>query len=319
MSIAIIIGTHGGAAEQLLKTAEMILGKQENVSYIDFVPGENADTLVDKYNERISQLDTSDGVLFLVDMWGGSPFNAANRIVNDNEKYDVITGVNIPMLLDLFMARDDSPSMQELVATAIESGKAGIKAYRTKVAEDVAPAAPPVSTPTAAIPKTNKEGNLVIALARIDDRLIHGQVATRWTKETNVKRIVVVNDDVAKDEVRSVLLKQAAPPGITSHVISVEKMIRVYNNPEYANERMLFLFTNPSDVVTLAEKGIPFTSINVGGMAFKQGKKQVSDAVCVDDKDIAAFKELDKKGIEIEFRKVASDNRVNVMDLLKNL
>ena len=52
MAIAIIIGTHGAAAEQLLKTAEMLLGEQDNVAFIDFVPGENAETLIVKYNEK---------------------------------------------------------------------------------------------------------------------------------------------------------------------------------------------------------------------------------------------------------------------------
>lgn len=67
MAIAIIIGTHGTAAEQLLKTTEMLLGEQDNVAFIDFVPGENAETLIEKYNLKISELDTSGGVLFLVD------------------------------------------------------------------------------------------------------------------------------------------------------------------------------------------------------------------------------------------------------------
>ncbi|MEG7475550.1 mannose/fructose/sorbose PTS transporter subunit IIA, partial [Serratia marcescens] len=106
MAIAIIIGTHGAAAEQLLKTAEMLLGEQDNVAFIDFVPGENAETLIVKYNEKISGLDTSGGVLFLVDTWGGSPFNAASRIAVDKENYEVVTGVNIPMLVETFMARD---------------------------------------------------------------------------------------------------------------------------------------------------------------------------------------------------------------------
>ncbi len=74
MTIAIVIGTHGWAAEQLLKTAEMLLGEQENVGWIDFVPGENAETLIEKYNAQLAKLDTSKGVLFLVDTWGGSPF-----------------------------------------------------------------------------------------------------------------------------------------------------------------------------------------------------------------------------------------------------
>lgn len=80
MTIAIVIGTHGWAAEQLLKTAEMLLGEQENVGWIDFVPGENAETLIEKYNAQLAKLDTTKGVLFLVDTWGGSPFNAANAL-----------------------------------------------------------------------------------------------------------------------------------------------------------------------------------------------------------------------------------------------
>lgn len=60
-----------------------------------------------------------------------------------------------------------------------------------------------------------------IRLARIDDRLIHGQVATVWTKETQVERIIVISDDVAKDEVRKTLLTQVAPPGVKASVVDV--------------------------------------------------------------------------------------------------
>ena len=132
MTIAIVIGTHGWAAEQLLKTAEMLLGEQENVGWIDFVPGENAETLIEKYNAQLAKLDTSKGVLFLVDTWGGSPFNAASRIVVDKEHYEVIAGVNIPMLVETFMARDDNPSFDELVALAVETGSEGVKALKAK-------------------------------------------------------------------------------------------------------------------------------------------------------------------------------------------
>jgi len=112
VSIAIIIGTHGSAAEQLLKTTEMLIGDQENVAFIDFIPGENADTLIEKYHAKLAGLDTSKGVIFLVDTWGGSPFNAASRIVVDKPDYEVITGVNIPMMVETFMGRDDNPSLQ---------------------------------------------------------------------------------------------------------------------------------------------------------------------------------------------------------------
>ncbi|EQA1621335.1 PTS mannose transporter subunit IIAB [Enterobacter asburiae] len=316
MTIAIVIGTHGWAAEQLLKTAEMLLGEQENVGWIDFVPGENAETLIEKYNAQLAKLDTSKGVLFLVDTWGGSPFNAASRIVVDKEHYEVVAGVNIPMLVETFMARDDNPAFDELVALAVETGREGVKALKAQPVEKPAPA--PAAAPKAAAPAKPMGPNdyMVIGLARIDDRLIHGQVATRWTKETNVRRIIVVSDEVAADTVRKTLLTQVAPPGVTAHVVDVAKMIRVYNNPKYAGERVMLLFTNPTDVERIVEGGVKITSVNIGGMAFRQGKTQVNNAVSVDAKDIEAFNKLNARGIELEARKVSTDQKLKMMDLI---
>ncbi|MFZ7283420.1 PTS mannose transporter subunit IIAB [Avibacterium avium] len=322
MAIAIIIATHGVAAEQLLKTTEMLIGEQENVATIDFVPGENAETIMAKYQEKLSTtLSHCDEVLFLVDTWGGSPFNAANRVSEGKDNTDIVTGVNVPMLVETFMARDDGPSLQELVAIALETGRTGVRALRyveeepEQAPQAVAQATPAPSQPEVVTP--NKEGHLVVGLARIDDRLIHGQVATRWTKESKVSRIVVVNDDVAKDSVRSTMLKSVAPPGVTAHVVGVDKMIRVYNNPEYAGERMMLLFTNPTDVLKLLEAGVDMKSINIGGMAYKDGKKMITSAVSVDDKDIDAFKAIDAMGVELDVRKVSNDSRQYMMDLLK--
>ena len=316
MTIAIVIGTHGWAAEQLLKTAEMLLGEQENVGWIDFVPGENAETLIEKYNAQLAKLDTSKGVLFLVDTWGGSPFNAASRIVVDKEHYEVVAGVNIPMLVETFMARDDNPSFDELVALAVETGREGVKALKAKPVEKAVVA--PVVAPKAAAPAKpmGPDDYMTIGLARIDDRLIHGQVATRWTKETNVTRIIVVSDEVAADNVRKTLLTQVAPPGVTAHVVDVEKMIRGYNNPKYAGDRVMLLFTNPTDVERIVEGGVKITSVNIGGMAFRQGKTQVNNAVSVDEKDIVAFKKLNERGIELEVRKVSTDQKLKMMDLI---
>ncbi|MGX5085551.1 PTS mannose transporter subunit IIAB [Enterobacter sp. UPMP2052] len=315
MTIAIVIGTHGWAAEQLLKTAEMLLGEQENVGWIDFVPGENAETLIEKYTAQLEKLDTSKGVLFLVDTWGGSPFNAASRIVVDKEHYEVVAGVNIPMLVETFMARDDNPDFDELVALAVETGREGVKALKAQPVEKPAPVA---AAPKAAAPVKPMGANdyMVIGLARIDDRLIHGQVATRWTKETNVKRIIVVSDEVAADTVRKTLLTQVAPPGVTAHVVDVAKMIRVYNNPKYAGERVMLLFTNPTDVERIVEGGVKITSVNIGGMAFRQGKTQVNNAISVDEKDIEAFNKLNARGIELEARKVSTDQKLKMMNLI---
>lgn len=155
-----------------------------------------------------------------------------------------------------------------------------------------------------------------IVLARIDDRLIHGAVATIWSKDTKCQRILVCNDDVIKDSIRKTLLEQVAPPGVKSSVVGIEEAIRVYNNPRYKDDRVLFLFTNPTDVVRMVEGGVVIKSVNIGGMSFKAGKKQITSVVSVDDTDIEAFKKLNEQGIELEIRKISSDSKVDLMSKL---
>jgi PTS system mannose-specific IIA component len=127
--VAIIIGTHGSFSEEILKSSEMIFGRQENISSVTFKPGEGPDDLVAKYKTELEKLDCKDGVLFLVDLFGGSPFNAAIRIVSENENMDIVTGVNLPMLLEVYGARSFS-NIEELVSIGKQAGKEGIKSLK---------------------------------------------------------------------------------------------------------------------------------------------------------------------------------------------
>lgn len=155
-----------------------------------------------------------------------------------------------------------------------------------------------------------------IVLSRIDDRLIHGQVATVWSKETGCNRIIVVSDEVANDTLRKSLLVQVAPPGIKAHVITIDKMVEIYKNPKYNSFKSLLLFTNPTDVLRIVEGGVDIKTVNIGGMSFKEGKKQITSAVSVNDQDIESFKKLAAKGIELEIRKVTTDSKVDLMSKL---
>ena len=84
-----------------------------------------------------------------------------------------------------------------------------------------------------------------ITLLRIDERLIHGQVATSWVKETKCEAIFAINDNVANDKLRKTLLLQVAPADIKTFVIPVEKAIAVYKNLKYEKTKVLMLVTNP--------------------------------------------------------------------------
>ena len=124
--IALIISTHGKFSEELVKSSEMIFGSQTNVGVVTFKPGEGTDNLLDKYNSLINELDCKDGVLFMVDLFGGSPFNAASILALKNDNMEIVSGVNLPMLLEVFGSRDFS-SLSELVEIAQNAGKDAIK------------------------------------------------------------------------------------------------------------------------------------------------------------------------------------------------
>jgi len=158
---------------------------------------------------------------------------------------------------------------------------------------------------------------LIVNLARIDDRLIHGQVATVWAKVAKAQRIIVVSKEVDGDQIRKTLVKQAAPPGIKVNIVDVEKAIKVYNNPKYEKETVFYLFTNPSEVVEIIKGGVPIKSVNVGGMQFKAGRKQITKAISVGAEDITAFNELKILGVELDCRVVASDPKIDFEQKLK--
>ncbi|WMC20237.1 MAG: PTS mannose transporter subunit IIAB [Enterobacteriaceae bacterium PSpyr] len=311
MKTLIIITMHGQASKNLLLTTEMLIGKQKDVIFIDFLSGDSTDDLFNKYNQEINYLNINDNIIFLVDIWGGSPFNTACRISKQKKNVEIISGVNIPMLIELFMSRDDNLTFKELISKIYESGRNGIKLFKN------------LNNIKKKKEKKKKQYNnnkhMNIKLIRIDDRLIHGQIVTRWVKEIYVNRIIVINDEVNNDNIRKTLLTQISPPGITSHVINIDKTIRVWNNPKYFNDNVMFLFTNPNDILKIIKKGIKIKSINIGGMSYKKGKKQINDAISVNEKDIKAFKELNSLGIELEVRKVPSDRKVNIMDLINSI
>jgi PTS system mannose-specific IIA component len=134
--ISVIIGTHGMFSEEILKSAEMIFGNQENVGTVTFKPGEGVDNLVEKYNKLINELDCTDGVLFMVDLFGGSPFNAASIIAMKHDNIEIVAGVNLPMILETLGSRDFS-SLSELLAIAENSGKEAIRVLTKNIQTDI--------------------------------------------------------------------------------------------------------------------------------------------------------------------------------------
>ena len=306
----IIVATHGKFSEEIVNSAAMVFGEDENCHVVTFLPGEGGEHLVEKYNAIIATLPENEPILFLVDLFGGSPYNAAARVATGRENTDIVTGISLPMLLEVLDAKD-SASLAELVETAKEVGVAAVKSFR-QPKEDTSSASSTQAPTKPAEPEKTPEkttaltGNMNITLLRIDSRLIHGQVATSWAKAVKCEAIFAVNDDVANDPLRRDLLLQVAPPHLKAYVIPVEKAIKVYHNPKYAGNNILWLVTNPSDIVRLIDGGVKIDKVNVGGMTYREGNKLLSQAVAVDPTDVKAFKQLLDKGVELSLQQVAS-------------
>lgn len=128
MSKGVIVCTHGNSAIEMVKTVEMIMGKQESVKCIDFVIGESLEDLKKKYLTCIETLNAADGILICVDLLGGSPFNTAVSLVETNSNLSLVTGVNIPMLIEVF-SLIESLSIDKLADHAADSAKNGVNKY----------------------------------------------------------------------------------------------------------------------------------------------------------------------------------------------
>jgi len=155
-----------------------------------------------------------------------------------------------------------------------------------------------------------------IVLVRIDDRLIHGQVVEGWLKTIGVGHIIVISDEVAADKMQQILLSMAVPRNIKVSDYSVENAAEKLKEMQATKERVMLLLSRPSDVLRLIEYGIKLTSVNVGGMHFSQGKKQILRNMSVDENDIKALNGIAAHGVNLEGRVLPSDDMVNVMDVI---
>ena len=124
----IIVGTHGQFAPGIVQSCEMIFGKRDKLRAVTLMPGEGPDDVVAKYEQAIKELGT-DKILFFNDLMGGSPYNAACRLVATNPNYGIVAGVNLPGLIAMSAAQDiddGSATIAEIMEQALAACKDGV-------------------------------------------------------------------------------------------------------------------------------------------------------------------------------------------------
>lgn len=124
--VGIVIMSHGSLSTGIVEAAEVILGPIEQIATVSLKPGEGIEELNADFIAALERADTGDGVLVLTDLIGGSPCNVASMSLAE-KPYQLLSGFNLPMLIEILSSRDQVSSAEELAAVGLQSGSDGIR------------------------------------------------------------------------------------------------------------------------------------------------------------------------------------------------
>jgi fructoselysine and glucoselysine-specific PTS system IIB component len=157
---------------------------------------------------------------------------------------------------------------------------------------------------------------MTVSLLRIDDRLIHGQVAFGWTTSLGVNTILVVNDEAKNDPMKATALNLAKPNNVTLYIRSVAESGEIVQKfTQSKKSDVLVLVKDTTDARRLLEgAGGTIQEINVGGLRYSEGKRKLTDLIAVDEQDIENLKAIERMGVNIEFRMLPKDRKKVMSD-----
>lgn len=330
----ILIATHGKMASGIRYTAELIVGKSDEITTIDayVTPEDNVEAQLDAYFKE----HEGERIIVFTDLMGGS-VNQKMMAYAEREKVTLITGTNLPVLMQVMLADEDvdDEEIQEYIEDAREElqmislGKAS---EASKVSEKTAEKTEEADESEKSSVKTQKQNASIsfenstakIAALRVDDRLIHGQVAMTWTKQLRVQGIVVANDDAASDNTQKMALKMAVPAGIKVLIKPVNEAIRVLNDPRASKMRILVLTRTVKDALTVRRQVGEIEFLNIGNTGRFDGidvseKTHLSTTLMLTDAEMDALKELVELDPKTCMQQVPNDEQKLVSDVLKSL
>ena len=301
----ILIATHGKMASGIRYTAELIVGKMAEITTIDayVTPEDNVEKLLG-YSQK--------------------------------ENVTLITGTNLPVLMQVMMADEDvteeeiqefiDDAREELQVVDLGGGKKSTAEEHAaeSVAQTAAPDAKKSEPKKAPAPQSYENSTAKITALRVDDRLIHGQVAMTWTKQLAVQGIVVANDEAANDNTQKMALKMAVPGGIKSLIKPVDEAIRILNNPKASKMRILVLTRTVKDALKVRQNVGEIGFLNVGNTGRFDGidvseKLVLTPTIMLTKDEQQALKELVAIDPKTCMQQVPKDEQKLVKDVLDKL
>lgn len=158
-----------------------------------------------------------------------------------------------------------------------------------------------------------------IALIRIDSRLIHGQVITKWVKIAKANRIIIIDDELAQDDFMASIYTASAPKGISVEIISVDHALKAWDTDQMGQGDLLILFKDAASCHRMFSGGFPMEKIQIGGLPSASGRKTILRAVSMDQADFAKLKEISDSGTEVYIHIIPEEPRMDFEKIEKKM
>jgi PTS system mannose-specific IIB component len=157
-----------------------------------------------------------------------------------------------------------------------------------------------------------------IVLARIDSRLVHGQVLEAWVPYVNADCIVVANDEVAAASFQCMVMQAAIPSSIKLIIGTLEETASILSSAALLKKRVLLLFTNSEDALKVCQLGVSYTKLNLGNMHSSAGKDRYTCTIALDQHDIEKLQQVEDHGVTIVSQCVPADREQNWHKLIRS-
>ena len=156
-----------------------------------------------------------------------------------------------------------------------------------------------------------------IVLARVDSRLVHGQVLEAWVPSVKADCIVVANDGVASNSFQRTIMQAAVPSSIKLIIGTLQETSQILSSADLLKKRVLLLFDNSSDALEARRMGVAYSKLNLGNMHSGEGTNRYSCTIALDQKDIDNLQEIEEQGVTIVAQCVPSDREQGWQKLVR--
>lgn len=306
----VVLISHGDLAEGLKMSLSMVIGPQEHIHTVSLRP--DGDNIQFEHDLDAKMKTLNGSTLIIADILGGTPCNVAVKNYLDHEDVDIIVGITLATVIAVI--ENPQIAIKDLIDLSQQT-IVDVKSCMNKTEQTMKEA----SEETHDQDFSEFAGKANIVNARIDERLIHGQVAGIWSTSLDTQRIIVINDEAASDPLQKTSLRMAAPTSMRLSVLPAETAATNIVSGKYGKQRLFLVFKSPTDVLRFIEAGGVLDKLNVGNMSYKEGTREVTKSIQVLAFEEAVFESIADHGIHITAQRVPNDQAIDFMKKLRDV